>query len=120
MGNADGLLPVGIVVVPELLDNLLGLREIKAVVPDPFAQGGQAFLQAGHGGGMGGIIINIPVLDLYGSDDLPGVLETAVLRKQAATHNVRYSQQVIQGANHFFDEMEDELIRTVADWSQQF
>jgi pimeloyl-ACP methyl ester carboxylesterase len=64
--------------------------------------------------------INIPVLDLYGSDDLPGVLETAELRKQAATHNARYSQQVIQGANHFFDEMEDELIGAVADWSQQF
>ena len=64
--------------------------------------------------------INIPVLDLYGSDDLPGVLETAELRKQAATHNVQYSQQVIRGANHFFDEMDDELIRAVADWSQQF
>ena len=64
--------------------------------------------------------INIPVLDLYGSDDLPGVLETAERRKQAATHNAQYSQQVIQGANHFFDQMDDELIRAVADWSQQF
>ena len=64
--------------------------------------------------------INIPVLDLYGSDDLLGVLETTELRKQAATHNSQYSQQVIQGANHFFDEMDDELIRAVADWSQQF
>ena len=64
--------------------------------------------------------IHIPVLDLYGSDDLPGVLETAELRKQAAIHNAQYSQQVIQGANHFFDEMDDELIRAVADWIQQF
>ena len=64
--------------------------------------------------------INIPVLDLYGSDDLPGVLETAELREQVSTHNVGYSQQVIQGANHFFDEMDDELIVAVTDWSQQF
>ncbi len=64
--------------------------------------------------------INIPVLDLYGTDDLPGVLETAELRKQAAAHNPQYSQKVIQGANHFFDEMNDELVVAVADWSQQF
>ncbi len=64
--------------------------------------------------------INIPVLDLYGSDDLPGVLETAELRKHAAAHNPQYSQKVIQGANHFFDEMNDELVVAVADWSQQF
>ena len=64
--------------------------------------------------------INIPVLDLFGSDDLPGVLETAELREQVSTHNVGYSQQVIQGANHFFDEMDDELIVAVTDWSQQF
>jgi pimeloyl-ACP methyl ester carboxylesterase len=64
--------------------------------------------------------INIPVLDLYGSDDLPGVLETVELRKQAAAHNVQYSQKVIEGANHFFDEMDDELVAAVAHWSQQF
>ncbi len=64
--------------------------------------------------------INIPVLDLYGTNDLPGVLETAELRKQAAAHNPQYSQKVIQGANHFFDEMNDELVVAVADWSQQF
>ena len=64
--------------------------------------------------------ITIPVLDLYGDDDLPGVLETADARKTAAGHNARYSQQVIHGANHFFDGMEDELISAVADWARQF
>jgi len=64
--------------------------------------------------------IDIPVLDLYGSDDLPGVLETAELRRRAATHNLGYSQQTIRGANHFFDEMDDELIQAVAEWSRQF
>ena len=64
--------------------------------------------------------IDIPVLDLFGSGDLPVVLETAELRRRAATHNVGYSQQAIRGANHFFDEMDDELIRAVAEWSRQF
>ncbi|MDP6399631.1 MAG: DUF3530 family protein [Arenicellales bacterium] len=64
--------------------------------------------------------ITIPVLDLYGADDLPGVLETADSRKSGAAHNPRYSQQVIAGANHFFDGMDDELISAVADWAQQW
>ena len=64
--------------------------------------------------------ITIPVLDLYGDDDLPGVLETVEARKAGAAHNTRYSQQVIEGANHFFDGVDDELISAVVDWVQQF
>ena len=64
--------------------------------------------------------ITIPVLDLYGDDDLASVLETAEARKAGAAHNTRYSQQVIEGANHFFDGVDDELINAVVDWVQQF
>ena len=64
--------------------------------------------------------ITIPVLDLYGDDDLPGVLETGEARKAGAAHNTRYSQQVIEGANHFFDGVDDELISAVVDWVQRF
>ena len=64
--------------------------------------------------------ITIPVLDLYGDDDLPGVLETADARKESSAENAQYSQQMIKGANHFFDGMDDELISAVADWAQQF
>ena len=64
--------------------------------------------------------ITIPVLDLYGDGDLPGVLQTTDARKASSAHNVRYSQQVIEGANHFFDGMDDELISAVADWARQF
>ena len=60
------------------------------------------------------------MLDLYGDDDLPGVLETAEARKAGAAHNARYSQQVIEGANHFFDGVDDELISAVVDWVQRF
>ncbi len=64
--------------------------------------------------------ITIPVLDLYGDDDLPGVLDTVDARTESSAHNAQYSQQMIKGANHFFDGMEDELVSAVAGWAQQF
>jgi len=64
--------------------------------------------------------ITIPVLDLYGDEDLPGVLDTVDVRTESSTHNAQYSQQMIKGANHFFDGMDDELVSAVAGWAQQF
>jgi pimeloyl-ACP methyl ester carboxylesterase len=60
--------------------------------------------------------INIPVLDLYGSRDLPGVLETVDQRKKSAVHNAAYSQKVTEGAEHFYDGYADELIETITLW----
>lgn len=60
--------------------------------------------------------INIPVFDLYGSEDLPGVLETSGLRKQSAAHNARYEQQVYQGVAHFWDGKEKVLLEAVRQW----
>ena len=64
--------------------------------------------------------ITIPVLDLYGDDDLPGVLDTVDARTESSAHNAQYSQQIIKDANHFFDGMDDELVSAVAGWAQQF
>ena len=64
--------------------------------------------------------ITIPILDLYGDDDLPGVLDTVDARTESSAHNAQYSQQMIKGANHFFDGMDDELVSAVAGWAQQF
>lgn len=64
--------------------------------------------------------ITIPVLDLYGDDDLPGVLDTVDARTESSAHNAQYSQQMIKDANHFFDGMDDELVSVVAGWAQQF
>jgi len=60
--------------------------------------------------------INIPVLDLYGSNDLPRVMDTVDDRKRGATHNPHYRQKEIAGANHFFDDMNDELIAAIQGW----
>ncbi len=60
--------------------------------------------------------IKIPMLDLYGSDDLKPVLESAKNRRQSASHNTNYSQHVIKNANHFFSGKNPELIKAVTDW----
>lgn len=63
--------------------------------------------------------ISIPVLDLYGSDDLPGVLETRDRRKAAGAHNKVYQQKMVQGAEHFFDGKNEELISIIHQWLEK-
>jgi len=64
--------------------------------------------------------IHIPMLDLYGSKDLPGVLKTAEARKAAAkkANNKAYKQVVVKGAEHFFDGKNSELIDAINAWLQ--
>lgn len=65
--------------------------------------------------------IEVPVLDLYGSRDLDGVLNTAQQRAKAARKagNKQYRQTEIEGADHFFSGSEDILTRTVYGWLKQ-
>lgn len=66
--------------------------------------------------------ITIPVLDLYGSQDLEGVRNTAKDRAQAGRKagNSNYRQVEVTGANHFFQGMEADLVRHVKSWLAQF
>jgi pimeloyl-ACP methyl ester carboxylesterase len=50
---------------------------------------------------------SVPTLDIYGSDDLEGVLGSASDRASRASGNPQYNQVVVEGADHFFDGMED-------------
>ena len=61
--------------------------------------------------------IDLPVLDLYGSEDLEEILASVDSRAAAAKKagNKNYTQTRITG-NHFFDGQEDVLVETVADW----
>lgn len=63
--------------------------------------------------------INIPVLDLFGSEDLPTVLNSTAERQAAAKHNKQYSQLEIAGASHFFDGKEEVLIDTIQQWLEK-
>ena len=64
--------------------------------------------------------ISVPILDLYGSDDLDEVINSAEMRARVATESGKnqYTQIKITG-NHFFDDQEAALIDTVAEWLQQ-
>jgi len=62
--------------------------------------------------------INLPVLDIYGSDDLPGVVNFAN-RKAAAANagaNANFQQIAVDGADHFFTDLDDTLVNTVSEW----
>lgn len=61
--------------------------------------------------------LQLPVLDLYGSRD-EEVAANAAKRQQAArkSKGIRYRQMALEGADHFFTGMQDELIRTLRGW----
>jgi len=60
--------------------------------------------------------IEVPLLDLYGSEDLPEVVNTAKARKSAGLNNPKYKQIKIEGADHFFEGEEADLLDTVLQW----
>lgn len=64
--------------------------------------------------------IHIPVLDLYGNEDLENILASVDQRADAAktAGNKNYTQLKITG-NHFYDGHEDALVKTVADWLEK-
>lgn len=56
--------------------------------------------------------VGIPVLDLYGSNDLPAVLQGA--KRRADSFKVQGSKQVVvPQADHFFNHRDAELVKTV-------
>jgi len=65
--------------------------------------------------------INLPVLDIYGDDDLEGIMKSVDARAEAAKKagNKNYTQMKVAGANHFFDDKEDELVEAVAAWLEK-
>jgi hypothetical protein len=60
--------------------------------------------------------VKLPILDLYGENDLEGVLKTAPERRKAATGNPGYQQMMVPAANHFFDGEEKSLLAKVTRW----
>lgn len=62
--------------------------------------------------------INIPILDIYGSQDLERVLNKAKERAKAATRSEStvYRQMEVPGADHFFRGLEMTLVKRVSSW----
>lgn len=62
--------------------------------------------------------VKIPLLDLYGSEDLMNVMLSAKARKTAAQQaaNKNYRQVETVGANHFYHGLDEELLTYVSGW----
>lgn len=62
--------------------------------------------------------VNMPILDIYGSQDLRNVLNGAQQRKNAAKRikNTFYRQVKVPAADHFFRSLESSLIKQVSSW----
>lgn len=56
--------------------------------------------------------INVPILDLYGTNDIKPVLNSVVSRANASKHNKNYTQQQITG-DHFFNNEDETLLNTI-------
>jgi len=59
--------------------------------------------------------IKLPILDLYGENDLPGVLQSKDQRAFSARSNKKYKQQKVAGADHFFENQDEDLVKAVKD-----
>jgi hypothetical protein len=66
--------------------------------------------------------IRQPVLDLYGSQDLEAVIDGAEARKRQLRKagNPGSRQDMVQGANHFFQGLNEELTRRVRSWLNKY
>jgi alpha/beta superfamily hydrolase len=75
------------------------------------------FVGIGMGKGVSKYLskINIPILDLYGDDDIPTVLSAVTQKQQASKYNSSYTQKMVV-ADHFFNDKEELLIDTVSAW----
>jgi len=62
--------------------------------------------------------IKLPILDIYGSSDLDSVLKSTKAKADTARKagNKNYTQLEISGANHFFDNKGDVLVKRVRGW----
>jgi len=79
-----------------------------------------AWAALGTGTGPGPVItydgIRAPVLDLYGANELPRVLEGAAKRKASLMGKALSKQVVIPDTDHFFANHEDAMVKAVKDF----
>lgn len=75
------------------------------------------FVAVGMNGGSAPYLsnINIPILDLYGTEDIDPVLNSIKQRQIASKNNSKYVQKQITG-DHFFNDQNELLVQTVNDW----
>lgn len=66
--------------------------------------------------------ITVKILDLFGSEDLPSVLETAPKRQRAVTlfgASANYMQYRVNGANHHFSGLDHMVLNIIRAWKDK-
>lgn len=65
--------------------------------------------------------LSVPVLDLYGDQEYPAVIRGAKQRLEFIKRagNKKSSQMTVPGADHYFTEKDDELLKIVSEWMQK-
>lgn len=65
--------------------------------------------------------LKLPILDIYGSQDIEPVLSTVTARATEArrAENPQYRQLQVPGADHLFSGLDDELVQRVRAWLQK-
>lgn len=60
--------------------------------------------------------IKVPVLDLYGANDLPNVLAGAIARKNSLKRKPESKQVIVPNTDHFFANQEEAMVKAVKDF----
>ena len=62
--------------------------------------------------------LTMPILDIYGTDDIEPVLSSVDKRAEIArkSGHKNYTQVVVKGADHFFTGQDEPLVKNVSEW----
>ncbi|MGW8247617.1 MAG: alpha/beta fold hydrolase [Acidiferrobacterales bacterium] len=68
-----------------------------------------------------GRVHGVSVLDIYGTEDFPYVIDSVIKRKtlDLAKHGNRYTSFAIKGADHFYRDVEPALVQKFVQWIDQ-
>ena len=64
--------------------------------------------------------LSVPILDVYGEDEFPAVIRGAKQRLELIKRagNKKSRQVTVPGADHYFKEKDNELVKVVGEWMQ--
>lgn len=60
--------------------------------------------------------LKLPVLDMYGENDFPALIQAAKTRTKGLSGNKKSAQVMVPKANHFFEGQDDQLVSVVKDY----
>jgi pimeloyl-ACP methyl ester carboxylesterase len=96
-----------------LVSHSMGSRMVARYLERQPNSGMAAWVAIGYPAQMDYNMLKFPVMDLYGENDLPQVLQAAKARAKGSSSNTNWIQVAAPRADHFFENREDELVGLV-------